>query len=875
MKYRSVLLLTLLTGYALGQSKPDCIRIKNAAAAALEKGALRDALVKLRALKVCDPSLNTFVDNKIIEVYDSIRTQKERAEEAQRRAEDASEAERKAKEDAKTAQRKAEASAVSERKAREEAERQTTIAEGRLKTMVSRKLASTGLAVQSETDPEWHLSLLLGLEAMGLSYSSEADHVIRNAMDHLPALIKKFPCGVPVSDMILSPDGKHFVAINDKLTQVWQVKTGRAVFKMPGNAGKSALFTADGSKLILASEDYKAFIIKLPEGKLIDSLVHKQKEVELLAVSEDQRFLATLDHDIENGFMQGAGEVMIWDLHSRKIIHRFSPGNTLGSSHGKGCFTRVADKLVFLAANLEAWEIDAGKTKAAETFAGYLTNDGKYILRLLQENKGFTLHRFSDDKLLLKGDKEVRDFKTSKGGRYLIISNQQYFQVWDVADRRMLYEWIGSSSMSADDVVFSDNERYFSFTNSTSVWNTSSGKEIVKTFWSEATKTVQVGSDGAQSTVPIHELEWSDPAYCVGFSPMGDTLYTKTRSGDLHLWQITPGGAIAIATTPMAVTDLYSAADNTQYISDYQGVYKWDKSGRLDTLRHIRRFVYALAVNEKAGLLAFGGNSEVITPEKIGVRTINLANRDTGFIPLMATVSTIDLDQAGKLALVGTATTMMNNEERGLWIIDLESKAKKRIDSSELTYYKAFFWKSRNKVLFAGGFNIQLKDLEKDTVIFNELYSNTKAMSVDKDFKRIALGTKERVSVYTMDKDDKPSSPVTRHFSGDIVSTDFSASGEYLLIGLQLKDYYKGALVIWNLKDNSIALQITTAKLDKAVFNRANNDLIIAAEGQHIKVYEWKEAALLKKAAPMVLRPLTKEEWDAYVGNEFPFHMKK
>lgn len=865
----------LLTGYAFGQSKPDCIRIKNAAESALEKGALRDALVKLRALKVCDPSLNTFVDNKIIAVYDSIRTQKERAEEAQRRAETASEAERKAKELARSEQRKAEASAKSEKKAREEAERQTAIAEARLKTMVSRKLASSGLAAQSESEPEWHLSLLLGLEAMNLSYSSEADHVVRNALDHLPALIKKFPTGAPVADMVLSPDGKYFVTINDKLTQVWQVKTGKAVFKMPGNAGESALFTADGSKVVLASENYKAFIIKLPEGKLIDSLVHKQKEVELVAVSDDQRFLATQDFDVEDGFMQGHGEVMIWDLQTRKIIHRFSPGNTLGKHHGKACFTHIGDKLVFLAANFEAWEIGAGKTKEPETFPGYLTNDGKYILKLLPANKGFALHRFSDDKLLLKGDKEVRDFKTSKDGRYLITSNQQLLQVWDIADRRMLYERPGNSSVSADDVVFSDNGKYFSFTNSTSVWNTHFGKEIVKTFWSEATKTVQVGSDGAMSTVPIHELEWNDPAYCVAFSPTGDTLYTKTRSGDLHLWQITPGSAIAVATTPMAVTDLYSGADNTQYISDYRGVYKWDKSGRLDTLRHIRRFVYALAVNEKARLLAFGGSSELITPEEVGIRTIDLANRDTGFIPLMATVTTIDLDQAGKLALVGTATTMMNSEESGLWLIDLKSKAKKRIDSSELTYYKAFFWKSPDKVLFAGGFNIQLKDLTKDTVIFNELYSNTKAMSVDKDFKQIALGTKERVSVYTMDKDDKPSAPVTRHFSGEIISTDFSASGDYLLIGLQLKDYHKGALVVWNLKDNSIALQIATAKLDKAVFNRANNDLILAAEGKYVKVYEWKEAALLKKAAPMVLRPLTKEEWDAYVGNEFPFHMKK
>jgi hypothetical protein len=877
MKCRSLLLLTLLTGYAWGQSKPDCIRIRRAAESALEKGVLRDALVKLRALKVCDPSLNAFVDNKILEVYDSIRTQKERAEEAQHRAEVASEAERKAKELARSEQRKAEASALAERKAKEEAERQTAVAEARLTTMVSRKLSSVGLGIQGGIDPEWHLSLLLGMEAMSLSYSPEADHVIRNAMDHLPVLIKE-----PAATDTGSPAGPC-CSIKNGIghTSIREIKTDKVIFSMPSTFGPDFFYIADGTKLLLGSETNKVYIIQLPEGKVLDSLVHKQRIVGLWALSDDQRYLLTQDYNMgENRTLDdGLDEVWIWDLHSGKVIQNFSPGSSLSRTLNQlPRFKRIGDQQ-FLVIGHEIWEIGAGKSKTPKTIPGLLTYDGNFMLVKIPDNRGFSFHGFPDTTFLFKGDLEVHNFCTSLNGRYLALSNGHSFEMWDIKDRKKLYEKPPHSEdepsrLAADYVMFSDNGKYFSFGGSTCVYDTYTGKKVFKNFWSEVTDSVQVSYNGTGGLVPVHQLIRRDPAYCSGFSSTGDTMYTYTNSGLYQMWRIVPGSAAAIATMPGYGTDLYSAADGSQYMSDHKGIYKFNKSRPLDTLRQIRRSVYALAVNENAGLLAYGGDAELMVPEGIGVGTINLSSNEAGFIPLRATIRTIDLNSTGKLALVGTSANMTTNEEQGLWVLDLVSKTKKKVDSSQRTYYKAFFWKSDNKILFAGGNDIVLKDLANDSIIFNELYTNTQSLAIDRDFKHIALGDKERVSVYTMDNDDRTSDPATKSFNGEVVTTAFSASGDYLIIGLKTKNF-KGEVVIWNLKDNSIALQIVTSlPVTRVVFDGSGPGNIIVMEGPHVKVYEWQSDALLKRAAQRVLRPLTKEEWDTYVGNEFPFRMK-
>lgn len=89
-----------LSAISFSQSRTECDRIKKLAESAIRNDSLRTALTKLRALKICDPSLGTKVDDKILEVYKRIEAQRDSALIAKRQAELATKAEKIARNEA-------------------------------------------------------------------------------------------------------------------------------------------------------------------------------------------------------------------------------------------------------------------------------------------------------------------------------------------------------------------------------------------------------------------------------------------------------------------------------------------------------------------------------------------------------------------------------------------------------------------------------------------------------------------------------------------------------------------------------------------------------------------------------------------------------
>ncbi|MEA5572810.1 WD40 repeat domain-containing protein [Calothrix sp. UHCC 0171] len=157
-----------------------------------------------------------------------------------------------------------------------------------------------------------------------------------------------------VNTIAISADGSLLAAgggfsqpETDKTIKVWNLKTGRMIFKFTGHTqGINALtFTPDGKTLISGSSDKTIKFWNLNNGKLVRTLRGHTHWVMSLAISPDGKTLASAGGAYK---IDSDTAIRLWDMQTGKLLKTFprtpeaigilvfSPdGKTLVSSTGK------------------------------------------------------------------------------------------------------------------------------------------------------------------------------------------------------------------------------------------------------------------------------------------------------------------------------------------------------------------------------------------------------------------------------------------------------------------------------------------------------------------------------------------------------------
>ncbi len=131
---------------------------------------------------------------------------------------------------------------------------------------------SRQLAAQAEntlgSDPE--LSTLLSLQALHVSYTTQAEAALRDALPNLQ-LLTTINEGSRLNDATLSPDGTRLLAAgSDDTARIWNATTGKqlTVLHEPGGAIlDSAAFNPSGTRVLTASDDGTARIWDSATGR--------------------------------------------------------------------------------------------------------------------------------------------------------------------------------------------------------------------------------------------------------------------------------------------------------------------------------------------------------------------------------------------------------------------------------------------------------------------------------------------------------------------------------------------------------------------------------------------------------------------------------
>jgi WD40 repeat protein len=187
---------------------------------------------------------------------------------------------------------------------RSSAVRERERAEAEARTSHSRELAAEALG-QLDIDPE--LGVLLAIEAVDTSRTSEAEAALRATLQgsHVRATLQGHDG--TVSDAVFSPDGARLLSLGfDATARLWDTEAGSEIAVLEGHDAPitDGAFAPDGSLVATASEDRSVRLWNAEDGGDLETLIGHEDPVAALAFSPDGRLFVSGD---------SGGIVRIWD----------------------------------------------------------------------------------------------------------------------------------------------------------------------------------------------------------------------------------------------------------------------------------------------------------------------------------------------------------------------------------------------------------------------------------------------------------------------------------------------------------------------------------------------------------------------------------
>ena len=464
---------------------------------------------------------------------------------------------------------------------RQEAQRQRIVAEERREEAeherdiaLGRQLSAQAALVHVEHPEQYQRRALLLIEAAHRSPPFENDDKLRALLLSVPVFQVKHD--KPVDAVAFNPDGRHFATVSrdgsmrvfdatnrwepvwtvqgarvwrlsfspdggllagasGELALVWDVGSGRELFRVPHDAFVNAIsFSPDGRLLATASKDKTARVLEARTGKEISRLFHPAGSVALVVFSPDGTFVASASDDKTARVFEAITGKQVW------IFEHFGPVTAVAfSPDGKLLATASED----------------GSARVFDT------TSGKHLQRLVHESQVRAVAFSPNGSLLATGslDRTARLFSPESGIQRRRLSHPDVIEM----------------------VAFSPDGRYLATDSSNEkalrLWEVAGGVEIVRlahpdfifgfAFSPDGKYVATACQDGSarvfQTEQSVENTRLPHPArvYEVAFSRDGQLVATGSLDGTTRVFQRESGREIRQAVHPNAAAAVAFSED--------------------------------------------------------------------------------------------------------------------------------------------------------------------------------------------------------------------------------------------------------------------------------------------------------------------------
>lgn len=464
----------------------------------------------------------------------------------------------------------------------------------------ARNVASHAIAAQFDSKA-WDL-LRAGNLAPALRYALGSTIIAGSAGDNSPPLLTAslLQAGRTIvlsghTDQIrlatFSADGRRLVtASEDHTARIWDAMTGRELMQLKhDNKVWQAMFSRDGTRIITASGDNKARIWDSTSGKQVAELQHGEKNSSsvLVAVfSPDASRAATVSSD---------GTAWIWDVLTGRDLVRLQDG------------TGLLELIRALQTNIATELQNKPASKAVPTMTGIRTiafsPNGREVLTA---STGGTARVWNADtgqqRLLLKHDDVVFHATFSPDGLRIVTASKDHTaRLWDAGNGRELAR-LGHDAPVSKAVFSPDGSQIVTASDdgTARLWDATDAYEVARAYdqrrqlrdtflpaevqrMKSAISRVTMGPNDPLKNRELARLQLDGKVTDAAFSSDGALIVTASDDHTARIWNDATGGELARLQHSAPVESAVFSANGKKVITLLQGniAQLWDVAGTL------------------------------------------------------------------------------------------------------------------------------------------------------------------------------------------------------------------------------------------------------------------------------------------------------